>query len=74
MLLVELGARQGSKVPTAAIMPLQVLKCLKSNVAKSTFVGFVRSARAVAFWRRDPVLLCSSKLYCETLETLQSAQ
>jgi hypothetical protein len=62
VLLVELGDRQGSKVPTAAVMPLQVPECLKSNAAKGEFVGFVGSARSVAFWRWDSVLLCSSKL------------
>lgn len=41
MLLVELRARQGSKVPSAAIMPVQVADYLESLAAKSAFEGFV---------------------------------
>jgi len=41
VLLVELRARQVSKVPSAAIMPVQVADFLESHAAKSAFEGFV---------------------------------
>jgi len=71
---VELGALQGSKVSNAAIIPVQVANVPKRNVTKNAFMGFARSARSAALRRREGVLLCPSDLYCDTLETLQTAQ